>query len=66
MIIDYKSYVGGGGQGGHNLPPPRPFCPFVSRLLPFKKKKEKDQKPQFSVKAVGQFAKDEIFTGRFS
>ena len=23
---------GGGGQGGHNLPPPIPFCPFVSPL----------------------------------
>ena len=28
-------FLVGGGQGGHNLPPPVPFCPFVSRLPPF-------------------------------
>ena len=28
------------GQGGHNLPPPVPLCPFVSRLPPFSERDE--------------------------
>ena len=43
--------VGGGAQGGHNLPPPVPLT-FLSLCLPTPAT-FKDRKPGFSVKAVG-------------